>query len=323
MPREADLIGRRFGKLLVVEKLPQRQDRYFTWRCSCDCGGEIIVNTKRLRRGTITDCGCVPKRTARNGSIAEDLSGCRFGKLVVLHRVENLNHRSRWLCRCDCGNVCTVTAQCLKSGHTKSCGCQRFHDNPVRRSDLTGIRVGRLTALYATERRSAKGSVFWHCRCDCGNELDVTEDGLMHGNYRSCGCRKREVQASIAEALTFVDSSCIEWLQSRKSRSDNTSGFRGVYPMKNGKWRAGIGLQGKRYHLGTFASFDEAVDARLQAEKLLHDGFVQAYRAWEARSADDPDWAEAHPFYFRVTRQDGIFQIDTVETESTPSDFLP
>ena len=75
--------------------------------------------------------------------------------------------------------------------------------------------------------------------------------------------------------------------------------------------------------MGTFASFDEAVDARLQAEKLLHDGFVQAYRAWEARSADDPDWAEAHPFYFRVTRQDGIFQIDAVETEPTPSDFLP
>ena len=75
--------------------------------------------------------------------------------------------------------------------------------------------------------------------------------------------------------------------------------------------------------MGTFASFDEAVDARLQAEKLLHDGFVQAYRAWEARAADDPDWAEAHPFYFRVTRQDGIFQIDAVETEPTPSVFLP
>lgn len=75
--------------------------------------------------------------------------------------------------------------------------------------------------------------------------------------------------------------------------------------------------------MGTFASFDEAVDARLQAEKLLHDGFVQVYRAWEARAADDPDWAEAHPFYFRVTRQDGIFQIDAVETEPTPSVFLP
>ena len=75
--------------------------------------------------------------------------------------------------------------------------------------------------------------------------------------------------------------------------------------------------------MGTFASFDEAVEARLQAEKLLHDGFVQVYRAWEARAADDPDWAEAHPFYFRVTRQDGIFQIDAVETEPTPSVFLP
>ena len=313
--KHIDLLGRRFGKLLVVEKLPERQDRYTTWRCRCDCGGEIIVNTRRLQRSTVTDCGCEPKPAATYGPIAQDLTGQRFGKLVAIRRVENRNLRTRWLCQCDCGNSCTVTTQCLKSGHTRSCGCQRFQDNSVRRSDLSGIRVGRLTALYATERRSAKGSVYWHCRCDCGNELDVTEDSLLYGNYRSCGCRKREIQASVGGTLTFVDNSCIEWLQSRKSRVDNTSGFRGVNRLKSGKWKSGIGLQGKRYHLGTFDSFDAAVEARLQAEALLHDGFVQAYRAWEARSADDPGWAEAHPFYFRVTRQDGTFQIDTCATD--------
>ena len=43
MAKHIDLVGRRFGKLLVVEKLPERQDRYTTWRCRCDCGGEIIT----------------------------------------------------------------------------------------------------------------------------------------------------------------------------------------------------------------------------------------------------------------------------------------
>lgn len=56
-----DLIGRSFGKLTVVSQAPQLEDRYYTWNCWCDCGGEIVVNTKRLTRGTITDCGCVPK----------------------------------------------------------------------------------------------------------------------------------------------------------------------------------------------------------------------------------------------------------------------
>lgn len=315
VPKDVDLTGKRFGKLVVMEKLPERQDRYFTWRCKCDCGGEIIVNTKRLTWGTITNCGCEPKRTAGNGSIAEDLTGRRFGKLTVVRRVENKNNRTRWLCRCDCGSECEVTAQDLKSGHTKSCGCHRTLELRDRKSNLTGMKVGRLTALYATEKRDAKGSVFWHCRCDCGNELDVTEDCLIHGNYRSCGCRKQEIQANIGETLTFVDNTCVEWLKSRKSRSDNTSGFRGVYQSRNGKWKVAIGLQKKTYYLGTYETFEEAKKVRLRAEELLHDGFIEAYRDWEERAKDDPGWAESHPFYFRVTLQNGEFCIDSAAAE--------
>ena len=47
----------------------------------------------------------------------------------------------------------------------------------MRAKDLTGQRFGRLTALYPTNRRDYKGSVIWHCRCDCGNETDVPAAG--------------------------------------------------------------------------------------------------------------------------------------------------
>lgn len=33
--------------------------------------------------------------------------------------------QSYWLCNCDCGNACTVTAGNLRSKHTVSCGCYR------------------------------------------------------------------------------------------------------------------------------------------------------------------------------------------------------
>lgn len=125
MPRTQNLVGERFGKLTVLEKLPEKEDRYATWRCKCDCGGETVVNTKRLLRGTITNCGCIPKTNACCGTIAEDLTGRRFGKLVAMRRTENRNGRTRWLCRCDCGNTCVVTAHELKGGNTKSCGCHR------------------------------------------------------------------------------------------------------------------------------------------------------------------------------------------------------
>ena len=75
MTKHKDLIGERFGKLTVIEKTEEKQDNYWVWKCQCDCGGKILVNTKRLVRGTVSDCGCVPKKTARNGSIAENLTG--------------------------------------------------------------------------------------------------------------------------------------------------------------------------------------------------------------------------------------------------------
>ena len=36
----------------------------------------------------------------------KDLTGQRFGKLVVLSRAENdKTKHTRWLCQCDCGNT--------------------------------------------------------------------------------------------------------------------------------------------------------------------------------------------------------------------------
>lgn len=313
MSNRRNLLNKRFGSLVVVERLPEKEDRYATWRCKCDCGGEIVVNTKRLQRGTITSCGCIPKKNARYGAITENLAGRRFGKLVALHLAERKNGRIRWMCQCDCGNTCIVAAHELKAGKTKSCGCHRINSLRQRKVNVQGKRFGRLTPLYATEKRDHRGSVFWHCRCDCGTELEISENDFVHGHYVSCGCRKKEIQKEITKQLTFVDGTCLEWLDKRKHRTDNTSGFRGVNQTKGGKWKAMIGLQNKRYYLGTFSTMEEAVSARLEAEKILHDGFVKAYRNYAIQAEKNPKWAEDNPFFFDVTNVNGDFCIHTTE----------
>lgn len=58
-----------------------------------------------------------------------DLTGEKFGRLTVLERTDDLiqpsgQHKTQWLCKCDCGNEITVTSSNLK-GSTKSCGCYR------------------------------------------------------------------------------------------------------------------------------------------------------------------------------------------------------
>ena len=169
--------------------------------------------------------------------------------------------------------------------------------------ELSNRRFGRLTAEFPTERRDHKGSVYWSCRCICGNQVEVTEDGLMSGNNLSCGCLKRENQRQIARQLHHVDGTCIEWLEKRKKRRDNTSGFRGVSRRENGKYRVTIGFKGQRFYLGTFAGLEEAVQARLKAEAEIHEAFVKKYRLWSEKAAADPDWGKQNPFVFRVQKE--------------------
>lgn len=60
-----------------------------------------------------------------------DLTGQRFGKLVVLKEVEPYFPSTypkgrkcrRWLCKCDCGNEKAIIQSSLRTGNTKSCGC--------------------------------------------------------------------------------------------------------------------------------------------------------------------------------------------------------
>ncbi len=73
-----------------------------------------------------------------------DLTGQRFGRLVVIERAENsAGGRVRWLCKCDCGKSKIVLGEHLKKERTKSCGCvksesssKRFKKHGGRKSKL-------------------------------------------------------------------------------------------------------------------------------------------------------------------------------------------
>jgi hypothetical protein len=55
-----------------------------------------------------------------------DITGLRFGRLVVIRRSDNnAEGKPCWLCHCDCGQLFTLSGANLKSGNTVSCGCYR------------------------------------------------------------------------------------------------------------------------------------------------------------------------------------------------------
>lgn len=63
----------------------------------------------------------------------------------------------------------------------------------TRRSDHTGKRFGRLTALEYEPASKA-----WRCRCDCGQVKLVAPPQLVRGRTKSCGCFRAEVLATSA-----------------------------------------------------------------------------------------------------------------------------
>mgnify|MGYP001580833754 CR=1 FL=1 len=56
----------------------------------------------------------------------KDISGKRFGRLIVKHRTGTTRHRQAvWMCQCDCGVISYVATAPLTCGQVVSCGCAR------------------------------------------------------------------------------------------------------------------------------------------------------------------------------------------------------
>lgn len=255
---KTDLTGQRFGKLVALEPMDLREHGAVVWRCRCDCGREVLVESRRLKPGVIESCGCTP-------APQETLVGRRFGRLTVLEKTEKRakNRSVLWKCRCDCGSIVEATRDQLLSGGKTSCGCAKTP--PLK--DWIGRRFGSLEVLeYAGKR---KGCHMWRCRCDCGKILTVRQSNLQDGTSTSCGCMH-----PVTDKLHFVDGTCVERIRSKKLSRTNTSGVRGVYYNKRrNKWTAQIMFKGKTYYLGSYATLEEAAKARRRGEEM-YDNFL-------------------------------------------------
>jgi hypothetical protein len=58
MPKFINLVGQRFGRLLVLELGRKAKDGKCQYDCVCDCGKRLVVRTESLRSGRSRSCGC-------------------------------------------------------------------------------------------------------------------------------------------------------------------------------------------------------------------------------------------------------------------------
>lgn len=61
--RFIDLVGQRFGRLVVIKRDGVNDPRHnnIMWLCRCDCGTKKRILGQSLRNGDTSTCGCTPR----------------------------------------------------------------------------------------------------------------------------------------------------------------------------------------------------------------------------------------------------------------------
>ena len=223
-----------------------------------------------------------------------DLTGQRFERLVVIERYDDYikpdgTKRVRWLCQCDCGKITHPTAESLRNGHTKSCGCLGLErateaKKKTNRYDLSGEygigwtsntnkefyfdledydkiknycwRENQYGYIIAPIEKSTNVIAMHRLVLNVKQNENVDVDHIK--GYRTANDNRKNNLRICTHA---------ENMRNQKLRTNNKSGVTGVHwDKRRNRWIATIKLNYKQKFLGSYINFDDAVKARREAE---------------------------------------------------------
>lgn len=233
----------------------------------------------------------------------KDLTGERFGKLVVVGRGDNFRTSIGWECKCDCGNDTTVATISLQKGATKSCGCLRRAKGKNRTKRKLNIDKFNLTQkdLRKLLRYNQFSGIFrWRYKKGRQKKWSIAGSYCKHSGYHTIRIngflykshvlawlymksyfpidkidhKDRDRQNTKWNNLRLVNDVCN--CRNMGIKVSNTSGVKGVYFSKRRhKWIARITIAYKGLYLGGFVNKRDAVLARWRGE--IKYGFTDCY----------------------------------------------
>ena len=114
-----------------------------------------------------TRASILPQRSRERKSIFEgglkmrliDLTGQRFGRLVVIEKAPSNGSITRWVCRCDCGTVKIVRRDHLVNGDTSSCRCfqlESIKKNNTKHGGCAGTGSHRIYNIWDAMRQRCR-----------------------------------------------------------------------------------------------------------------------------------------------------------------------
>lgn len=95
-----------------------------------------------------------------------DLTGKRFGRLVVIEQLSErtASKKVQWRCKCDCGNEIVTITHSLLSGCSQSCGCRVRDIQSARFSKMLTKHGDANERLYSIFRGMKKRCTNENCR---------------------------------------------------------------------------------------------------------------------------------------------------------------
>lgn len=217
--RRKDYTGEKIGHLTVIEMLYGYGNSGESYvRCICECGNECIKPTYRILHSiNPAHCGCMEKyyKTIQANGLRKDLTGRRFGRLVVTKMICEPNQMSKAECICDCGNTVIKPITYLTTGDTQSCGClQKERASKALTKDFSGVTSMYGVKFLRREYKNTKGTWMWLCQCGkCGTQFVALPASVLNGKIKSCGCiRRSSGETRIANLLNSLGLDSIEEL---------------------------------------------------------------------------------------------------------------
>lgn len=121
-----------------------------------------------------------------------DITGNRYGMLVVKEFAYSKHRKSYWLCKCDCGNEKIIYGGSLKKGGTKSCGCSK------NKSKYVGKIINGYEVISSSSKVNKVGNnrvIFYKVKCIyCGTIKEYMWTTLNSKNKSVCECKQEKYE---------------------------------------------------------------------------------------------------------------------------------